>query len=117
MELSELTAYAGEKYQMQEQHKWQDFPGFSVLCHPQTGKWVALLIRQWDTDKGVEIQHCDMKCGSETLNRFRKSYLTMPVRMRGKKWIGIAFNEWTERDVVFSMLDQAVAYKQAHHPA
>ena len=44
MELSDLTAYAAEKYRIQEQHKWTEFPGFSVLCHPQTGKWVALLI-------------------------------------------------------------------------
>lgn len=50
MELSELTAYASEKYQIREERKWADFPGFSVLCHPQTGKWVALLMRQWDTD-------------------------------------------------------------------
>ena len=30
MDLSELTAYAEEKYNMQEQHKWSDFPGFSI---------------------------------------------------------------------------------------
>ena len=45
MELSQLTAYAGEKYHIDEQHKWADFPGFSVLVHPQTGQWVALLMR------------------------------------------------------------------------
>ena len=32
MELSELTAYAEEKFHMQEQHNWSDFPGFSVLA-------------------------------------------------------------------------------------
>ena len=47
MELSELTDYAREKYQIEEQRKWNGFPGFSVLSHPQTGKWVALLMRQW----------------------------------------------------------------------
>ena len=41
MELSELSAYAREKYGVEEQHKWDEFPGFSVLCHPQTGIWVA----------------------------------------------------------------------------
>ena len=67
MELAELTAYAYEKYQIAEQHKWQEFPGFSVLCHPETGKWIALLMRQWDTDLGREIQRCDLKCGGEPL--------------------------------------------------
>ena len=65
MELSELTAYAEEKFHIQEQHKWADFPGFSVLVDPNTGKWVALLMRQWDSDTGTEIQQCDIKCGRQ----------------------------------------------------
>lgn len=109
MELAELTAYAGEKYHIAEQHKWSDFPGFSVLCHPQTGKWVALLMRQWDTDTGVEIQRCDMKCGSECRIRFDRPYLSAPIRMKGKDWINIAFDERTEREVVFRLLDRAIA--------
>ena len=109
MDLSELTAYAGEKYHMQEQHKWADFPGFSVLCHPKTEKWAALLMRQWDTDTGTEIQCCDMKCGSGSLAALRKSYLSRPVRMHGANWIGITFDERTEPEVVFRLLDQAVA--------
>ena len=48
MELSELAAYAAGQYHMAEEFLWADFPGFSVLRHPQTGKWVALLMRQWD---------------------------------------------------------------------
>lgn len=109
MDLSELTAYASEKYQMQEQHKWADFPGFSVLCHPQTGKWAALLMRQWDTDTGTEIQCCDMKCGLGGLAGFRRPYLSGPVRMHGAKWVGITFDERTEPEVVFRLLDRAVA--------
>ena len=46
LELAELTAYAEEKFHIQEQHKWADFPGFSVLSDPDTGKWLALLMRQ-----------------------------------------------------------------------
>ena len=46
MQMTELVGYAREKYQIEEQHKWADFPGFSVLCHPRTGKWIALLMRQ-----------------------------------------------------------------------
>ena len=45
MELSELTAYAKEKYQIQEQRKWPELPGLSVLAEPETGKWAALLMR------------------------------------------------------------------------
>ena len=114
VELSELTAYAAEKYQIQEQHKWADFPGFSVLCHPQTGKWVALLMRQWDTDTGTEIQHCDLKCGAGSRVRLRRPYLTPPVRMHGSKWVGVRFDERTEPEIVFHLLDQAIASETPH---
>ncbi|MBR0398913.1 MAG: TerB N-terminal domain-containing protein [Eubacterium sp.] len=109
MELSDLTAYAKEKYHIEEQHKWKDFPGFSVLCHPDTGKWVALLMRQWDTDTGTEIQRCDLKCGAQSLSEYRRPYLSAPVRMKGKKWIGIAFGDATEPDVICRLFDRAVA--------
>lgn len=114
MELSDLTAYALEKYQIQEQHKWADFPGFSVLCHPETGKWVALLMRQWDQETGTEIQRCDMKCGGSSLQHFRRPYLTPPVRMRGSSWVGICFDERTEPQIVYQLLDQAIASGNPH---
>ena len=53
MELAELAAYAEEKYHIREQRRWSDFPGFSVLCDPRTGRWIALLMRQWDGERGV----------------------------------------------------------------
>ena len=109
MELSELTAYAKEKYNIEEQHKWADFPGFSVLCHPQTGKWVALLMRQWDTDTGSEIERCDLKCGTQSLREFNRPYLAPPIRMHGSKWVSVAFGPETEPDVVFRLLDRAVS--------
>ena len=56
MELKDLTAYADEQYRIKEEHKWADFPGFSVLCHPDTGKWVALLMRQWDGETGTAMK-------------------------------------------------------------
>ena len=68
MELSELTAYAEEKFHIREQRKWADFPGFSVLADPGTGKWAALLMRQWDFDTGMEIQRCDIRCGRQVLS-------------------------------------------------
>ncbi|MCR5826713.1 MAG: TerB N-terminal domain-containing protein [Oscillospiraceae bacterium] len=108
MELSELCAYAAETYHIREEHKWADFPGFSVLCHPQTGKWVALLMRQWDTERGVEIARCDLKCGSSILLYAPRPYLSAPLRMQGKRWIGVAFDARTERETVLRLFDKAI---------
>ena len=109
LELSELTAYARERYGLEEQHKWADFPGFSVLSHPDTGKWVALLMRQWDSDTGVEIERCDIRCGGEVLRRLQKPYLSPAIRMHGNQWVNVAFGGQTESDIVFQLLDQAIA--------
>lgn len=108
MELSELAAYAEERFHIREQRKWSDFPGFSVLSDPTTGKWLALLMRQWDSDTGTEIQRCDIKCGQSALTERPKPYLSRPFRMRGSKWIGVAFGSGTESEVVFRLFDQAV---------
>ena len=114
MEMSELIAYASEKYQIREERKWADFPGFSVLCHPQTGKWVALLMRQWDTETGEEIERCDLKCGSGALGRLSKPYLAPPLRMRGGKWISVAFDHRTESGVVRTLFDAAIRENAPH---
>lgn len=114
MELSELTAYASEKYQIREERKWADFPGFSVLCHPQTGKWVALLMRQWDTETGAEIERCDLKCGNSILSYDPHPYISAPIRMHGSNWIDIAFDTRTERDLVFQLFDKAIQTNAPH---
>ena len=114
MQMAELVAYAREKYQIEEQHKWADFPGFSVLCHPRTGKWIALLMRQWDGETGTEIERCDLKCGGSSLLRFSRPYISTPIRMRGNKWLDIAFEDNTERDVVFNLFDQAITEGTGH---
>ena len=114
MQMAELVAYAREKYQIDEQHKWADFPGFSVLCHPRTGKWIALLMRQWDTERGEEIERCDLKCGGIGLLRSSRPYISSPIRMRGNKWLDIAFDNSTERDVVFNLFDQAITEGTGH---
>ena len=108
MELSELTAYAKEKYNIAEQHKWDDVSGFSVLCHPKTGKWLALLMRQWDGERGEMAERCDVKCGTAGLTGANKPYLRPPFRMSGPKWVGIDINGAAEADVVFALFDQAV---------
>ena len=108
MELSELTAYAEEKFHIQEQHKWADFPGFSVLVDPNTEKWVALLMRRWDSDTGTEIQRCDIKCGRQILSEINEPYLSMPFRMKGAKWVGVSFGDSTKSEVVCRLFDRAV---------
>ncbi len=113
MELAELIAYAKDTYGLDEQHKWADFSGFSVLCHPQTGKWIALLMRQWDGDAGREIACCDLKCGGGSL-LLRRPYLSPPIRMRGNQWVGVVFGEETERETVLRLFDQAVAAGRPH---
>lgn len=114
MDLSELTAYASEKYQIQEEHRWKDFPGYSVLCHPQTGKWIALLIRQWDTETGTEIERCDLKCGSGIRFCAPDSCVSAPIRIRGDEWIDIAFDDRTESELVFRLFDRAIRINAPH---
>ncbi|MBQ6020770.1 MAG: TerB N-terminal domain-containing protein [Clostridia bacterium] len=112
MVLSELAAYAWEKYRIDEQRKWDDFPGFSVLCHPGTGKWLALLMRWWDGDLGEWIERCDLKCGAACSAEFKKPWLSAPLRMHGAKWIGAAFDDRTEADVIFTLFDRAVSAEE-----
>lgn len=114
MELSELTAYAEEKYHIREQHKWMNFPGWSVLTHPRSGKWIALLMRQWDTDTGTTIERCDIKCGRQSLSEFARPYLSLPIRMEGGKWIGAAFDHRTEPEIIFKLFDRAMASEEGH---
>ena len=107
MTLSELTAYAEEKFQIREQYKWTDFPGFSVLCHPDTGKWIALLMRQWDSDLGEEVERCDIKCGQEFLEKLHVSCLSKPFRMHSPKWVGVKFEPATDKELVLRLFDRA----------
>ncbi len=108
MQLSDLASYAMSKYQIQEDHKWPEFPGFSVLCNPATGKWVALLMRQWDTESGTEIERCDIKCGQFNMYKYRLPWFSAPYRMKGSKWLGVAFDNRTKPQLVYQMFDLAM---------
>lgn len=108
MNLAGLTAYAREKYHISEQHKWADFPGFSVLADPATGKWAALLMRQWDSETGEQIERCDIKCGRSCLEEYRVPWLSDPFRMHGQKWVGVRFDEGTDSEIVCGLLDRAL---------
>ncbi|MBQ9242087.1 MAG: TerB N-terminal domain-containing protein [Proteobacteria bacterium] len=104
MELSELTDYAEQKYHIREAFKWADFPRFSVLAHPETGKWIALLMRQWDTERGAEIERCDIKYRTLIV---QAPYLAPPFRMKGSQWTGVIFDQTTDRNTVFELFDRA----------
>ncbi len=113
MNLSELTAYAEEKYHIREEQKWDDFRSFSVLTDPETRKWVALMMRQWDYETGNELCRCDIKCGRQILTQINVTYVTNAFRMRGEKWAGVIFDDRTEPEVVFKLLDEAIRIGRA----
>lgn len=107
MELADLTAYAKEKFNIAEEFRWSELPGLSVLCHPVSKKSVALLMRQWDTESGTEIQKCDLRCGNIDVRRLNRPYLTNPTRAKGDDWIGIDFNSNTDAKIVLALFDLA----------
>jgi len=113
LNLSELTAYAEEKYHIREEQKWDDFRSFSVLTDPETRKWVALMMRQWDYETGNELCKCDIKCGRQILTEIKEPYVTNAFRMRGEKWAGVIFDDRTEPEVVFKLFDEAIRIGRA----
>ena len=113
MNLSELTAYAEEKYHIREEQKWDDFRSFSVLTDPETRKWVALMMRQWDYETGSELCKCDIKCGRQILTDIKEPYGTHAFRMRGEKWAGVIFDDRTEPEAVFKLFDEAIRIGRA----
>ncbi|MBO4349510.1 MAG: TerB N-terminal domain-containing protein [Proteobacteria bacterium] len=108
MNLSDLVQYAQNKYQIQEEYKWPEYPGSSVLINPKTGKWVALLMRQWDSESGTEIERCDIKCGQYNIYRFKRPYLSYPFRMHGFGWLGVCIGNRTDPGLVFFLFDSAI---------
>ena len=108
MELTALTAYAKQKYGIDEEHKWADFPQFSVLSHPVTGKWIALLMRQWDMDTGTEYFCCDIRCGVLSHEERYRPYISFPFRMRGREWTGVNLTYVVKPEFVLSLIDRAV---------
>ena len=104
MELAELTAYAEERYGIREQPA-PELPGATVLIEPLTGKRIALLMRQWDSERGMLIERCDLRCGDRDC---REPFLSAPLRMKGPGWVCMAFDETTDRETVFRLFDRAV---------
>lgn len=113
MQLSDLTDYAKKKYLIPEEYKWERFPGYSLLREPETGKWAALLMRQWDGERGEMTERCDIRCGKEILHRIVAPFLTPAYRMKGPDWIGVTVNEKTDPRIVFRLFDRAVALRRS----
>ena len=104
MRLSELTNYARERYYIEESFKWREVPELSVLISPASGKWFALLMREWDAGGRIR-ERCDLKYSA-----FRelpaRDYLTQGFRMPG--WLGVRFGAETERAFLLHVFDLAV---------
>ena len=121
MDISELTAYAEEKYHIGEVNRRMELSGsrpvtrLSTLLHPRSGKPVALLIRYWDFELGDEVQFCDLKCGHASLRRFSEPWLTAPYRMKGADWVGVRFGADTGHEAVFQLFDEAMQAGQARY--
>ncbi len=112
MDISELTAYAEEKYHIKEERRWADLPGFSLLIDPVSGRTAALLMRQWDPELWEEVQVCDIRCGAGAASEFRSPCVTAPFRMKGNLWAGVRFGSEADRETVFALLDRALAHPE-----
>ncbi len=108
MKLSQLVSYAEKKYNITEEPLRKEMRGCSVLCDPSTGKWAALLLRQWDSERGMMTELCDIKCGRKAIAEFKAPYLSEPFRMQSDKWIGVRVDGDCDEHIVFQLLDRAL---------
>lgn len=111
MQLSDLTRYAKEKYQIAAQHRWPEFPDVSVMAHPETGKWIAVLTRPRAGEPGGG--YAEIKCGWEARSLLGKPYLSDSLRLPGRNWIRVTFGEETESEVVEAIFDRALGNRGA----
>ena len=107
MELLDLIAYASRVWRLREEHRWDQPAGFTVLADPDSRRWVALLMRQWDSETGSWQGYCELRCGPGP--RPAADWIVPPQQMRGEKWLGIRFGPRTEPKTVYALLDRAMA--------
>ena len=110
MLVSELVDYATDKYDVIEDKKIEELFGFSVLIDIKTKLWIAVMYVENDSYTGQDIQYCDIKCGGDKLFEDTLSYIHSPFYMKGKDWIGVKFDKYTDRDAIFALFDEAVIY-------
>lgn len=110
MFLSELVAYATKKYNLIEDKKIEELFGFSVLTDSKSKLWIAVMIRKYDAKSKKELEFCDIKCGSDNIYDNMASYIYKPFGMKGEDWLGVKFDDTTDRAVIFELFDKAVIY-------
>lgn len=110
MKLSELAAYAEEKYAMIEKNLPADMAGYSVLLEPKTRKWIAVFMRSWDSLTGMTREVCDIKSNPNAIMGENAAWISKPFHMSGKHWIGVTMDVSTDSEMVFQLLDDA--YRQ-----
>lgn len=110
MFLSELVAYATKKYNLIEDKKIEELFGFSVLTDSKSKLWIAVMLRKYDFKSKKELEFCDIKCGSDNIYDNMASYIYKPFGMKGEDWIGVKFDDTTDRAVIFELFDKAVIY-------
>ena len=107
MKLSELTKYVEDKYQIKENFDLTNYPNCSVLIHPKTQRWIALLIRQIDSKNNSEIERCDVRrigyCFSYLYGRFS------PFLLKGSEWVGFDLNSIKDNKEIFDIFDETYA--------
>ncbi len=110
MRLAELIEYAKQKYHISVQNKLVGVLSYYTLCHPRTGKWVAVLFQQYDSETGEMIERCDLRCGYATASNLNQFWIEEPFQMKGQDWIGISFTFQTEKILVCRLFDQAIKF-------
>lgn len=110
MFLSELLAYATEKYNIIEDKKIEELFGFSVLTDSKSKLWIAVMLRRYDANRKKELELCDIKCGSDNIFDNMPSYIDKPFGMKGEDWVGVKFDDTTDKEVIFELFDKAVVY-------
>ena len=108
MKLADLAQYAKQKYQIEEEYKWPDFPAYSVMRNPQTGTWIAVCIREWNESLGKTIERCDLKCGQFNIYKYHLPYFSLPFRMHGSNWLGIDIEQCSAPHLIQSLFDHAI---------
>lgn len=110
MFLSELVAYATEKYNIIEDKIIEELFGFSVLTDSKSKLWIAVMLRKYDAKSKKKLEFCDIKCGSDNIYDNMSSYIDKPFGMKGEDWVGVKFDDTTDRAVIFELFDKAVIY-------
>lgn len=107
MELEELAIYAKDTWQLAEPGVWHDQPGVSVI-RARSGKWLAVLMKEYNENTGEVIERCDIKCGPAGYEDLLHSFVTMPFLMKGSNWIGLVIDDDTDYETVCRLFDRAV---------